>query len=89
MTIGVIGVVRGRVQGVFFRRHVQGIAATNAVRGYARNLPNGSVEVLLCGTEKDVAQVQKAVEMGSPSARVEAVAWRDVVDSGCAGFSVR
>lgn len=84
----VAGVVRGKVQGVFFRRYVQDIAAAIGVRGYARNLPDGGVEVLLCGAQADVHQVQKAVALGSPSARVASVTWRAVEDCGCVGFIV-
>ncbi len=84
----VAGVVQGKVQGVFFRRHVQGIAETAGVRGYARNRPDGGVDVLLCGAQADVERVQKAVARGSPSARVAAVTWRAVADCGCVGFSI-
>ncbi len=84
----VAGLVRGKVQGVFFRRYVQDIAEAAGVRGYARNLPDGDVEVLLCGAEPDVHQVQKAVACGSPSARVASVTWRAVEDCECVGFSV-
>jgi acylphosphatase len=37
--------VRGRVQGVGYRYFTQRIALRLGVRGWARNLPNGDVEV--------------------------------------------
>lgn len=43
-------VVRGRVQGVGFRYFVQKTANDLNVRGWARNLDDGSVEVYATGT---------------------------------------
>ena len=42
-------IVSGRVQGVFFRAATQREAQQLGVTGYARNLPDGNVEVLACG----------------------------------------
>ena len=72
----IIGRVRGRVQGVWFRRHVAEVARRVLVNGYARNLPDGSVEVLLAGDDGAVSRVRTAVEEGPPGARVDAVEWR-------------
>jgi acylphosphatase len=41
--------VSGRVQGVFYRASTQQKAREFGVTGYARNLPDGRVEVLACG----------------------------------------
>ena len=41
--------VSGRVQGVFFRASTRDVASQLALTGYARNLPNGNVEVVACG----------------------------------------
>ena len=41
--------VKGRVQGVFYRASTQEQAEKYKVTGYARNLRDGSVEVLACG----------------------------------------
>jgi len=41
--------VSGRVQGVFYRASTRAQAQVLGVTGYARNLPDGSVEVLACG----------------------------------------
>jgi acylphosphatase len=42
-------VVTGRVQGVFFRASTRDVAVELSLTGYAKNLPDGSVEVLACG----------------------------------------
>ncbi len=70
--------VSGRVQGVFYRATCQRHARELGVRGYARNLPDGRVEVLACG---DPAAVHEFIEWlweGSAASRVEAV---DVSDA--------
>ena len=44
----------GRVQGVGFRFTAHRIAMGNLLKGYVRNLPNGSVEMLAQGYTEDV-----------------------------------
>jgi len=41
--------VTGRVQGVYFRGSTQKQAQSLGIRGSARNLPDGRVEVIMCG----------------------------------------
>ena len=51
----------GRVQGVGFRYTTRGIAERFSVRGYVRNLPAGTVELLACGRKDDVTAFLDAV----------------------------
>lgn len=46
--------ITGRVQGVFFRATAQKEAERLSLTGYAKNLPDGSVEVLVQGDEEDI-----------------------------------
>ncbi len=39
-------IVRGRVQGVFFRYNTKKYADEHNIKGYVRNLSNGSVEIV-------------------------------------------
>ncbi|MBK9169463.1 MAG: acylphosphatase [Bryobacterales bacterium] len=50
-------VVRGRVQGVGFRAFVQQSAVRIGVRGYTRNLDDGSVEVYATGTSRQLSDL--------------------------------
>ena len=67
-------VVGGRVQGVFFRASAREQAMRLGVSGYARNLPDGRVEVLVCGEAAAVAQLRDWLRTGPPAARVTGVA---------------
>lgn len=74
-TVTSYGLVSGRVQGVGFRYFVQRQAQANGVDGWARNLADGRVEVLLSGPEDEVAEVQRQVAIGPPASRVTGVRW--------------
>ena len=47
-------IFKGRVQGVGFRYTTQRIAGRYDLTGYVRNLPDGTVEALLQGTESNI-----------------------------------
>jgi acylphosphatase len=66
-------VVRGKVQGVFFRAETQRAAEERKVTGWVRNRPDGTVEAMFEGTEKSVFSMVEWCKGGSPQATVEAV----------------
>ena len=65
--------VTGRVQGVFYRASTQQQADKNNLTGYARNLPDGSVEVLACGQPQAVEALCDWLWQGPSHARVDSV----------------
>jgi acylphosphatase len=83
--------IRGRVQGVFFRAGLKRQADARGVRGWARNLPDGSVEALLDGTRDSVDATIAWARTGPPGASVESVevAWPAPRDPPPSGFEVR
>ena len=66
-------VVYGLVQGVGFRwfvaRHARGLG----LRGYARNLPDGSVEVVVDGQDESLPELERLLRAGPANAAVERV----------------
>ncbi len=66
-------VVAGRVQGVYYRASARLQAEELGVTGYARNLPDGRVEVLACGEPAAVASLCEWLWVGSVASRVSAV----------------
>ena len=86
VTIG----VRGRVQGVGFRWWVQRQAAELGLRGWAANLPDGSVEVVAEGTQSACQQLLDALRGGSTPGRVTSVSDRWTTGTGdLSGFTIR
>ena len=65
--------VTGKVQGVYFRHSTRLEAERLALSGYARNLPDGSVEVAVRGAAAAVEQLHQWLHRGPKSARVTAV----------------
>jgi acylphosphatase len=65
--------VSGRVQGVFYRATAQQRARELGVHGYARNLPDGRVEVLACGEPASVEAFVSWLWTGSSASKVTVV----------------
>jgi len=66
-------IVKGSVQGVGFRRFVFENAKKLNLKGYAKNLSNGNVEILVAGDEEKIKELYEACKIGPPLARVEEV----------------
>lgn len=75
-------VVRGHVQGVFFRASTKAQAARLGVRGHARNCADGSVEVLAVGYPDAVDALAGWLAHGPPAAAVTAVERQDIDPAG-------
>ena len=71
--IGKRCLVGGRVQGVYYRATAARRAQELGVRGYARNLPDGRVEVLAYGEETAVSEFVEWLWIGSSASRVTSV----------------
>lgn len=70
----IIAWVHGRVQGVGFRYTTQHEARRLGINGYAKNLDDGSVEVVASGEAEQVETLLKWLREGGPrSARVDRV----------------
>jgi acylphosphatase len=85
----VVAIVRGRVQGVFFRASAQREAARLGLVGWVRNLADGSVEILAEGERAPLERLIAWAQHGPEDARVDAVetCW-GAPQGDCAGFMV-
>lgn len=81
--------VSGRVQGVSFRAATCARGIELGLRGYARNLPDGRVEVYACGDPSAVAELKRWLHEGPRLARVERVDCASAEAEAVSGFSVR
>jgi acylphosphatase len=65
--------ILGKVQGVYFRHSTRLEAQRLGLRGSARNLPDGSVEVLARGADAAVGELRAWLHRGPAQARVDEV----------------
>ena len=65
--------IKGRVQGVWFRDSTRQEARRLGVNGWARNIPDGRVEVLAEGPANKVRNLIDWCHQGPPLARVDRV----------------
>jgi acylphosphatase len=73
--------ISGRVQGVYYRGSAAQRARELSVTGYARNLPDGRVEVLACGEDAAVQRFIEWLWVGSTASRVTAIEVGDATAS--------
>lgn len=62
--------VTGKVQGVWYRGSAQEQALKLGITGYAKNLPDGRVEVLMCGSQEAVKTLSEWLWQGPEKAHV-------------------
>ncbi len=81
--------VRGRVQGVFFRATCAERARSLGISGWVRNLPDGRVEAIFQGAEERVRSMVRWCHEGPPHAAVGEVrlVWEEP-EPDQAGFGV-
>jgi acylphosphatase len=82
-------VVRGRVQGVFFRDETRRRARSLGVAGWVTNRPDGAVEVVFEGSRDAVDSMVRWCHNGPSGARVDDVQVTREDPRGEHGFAVR
>ncbi len=82
-------IVKGKVQGVFFRKYTRQRAVELNIYGWVKNTENGDVEIFAQGNKDEIEQLINWCRQGSPKANVENVAANDAEpDIGLAGFYI-
>jgi acylphosphatase len=82
-------IIRGRVQGVFFRDTLRQAAGREGVAGWARNCDDGSLEVALEGEPDAVGRMIDLCRIGPAAARIDQVEVLEEAPQGQEGFEVR
>jgi acylphosphatase len=83
-------VISGRVQGVGYRYFAQEAAERRGIRGYARNLFNGDVEVHAEGDAAAIQLFKQDLQKGPRMSNVTKVVETEVVATGTySSFLVR
>lgn len=82
-------IVRGLVQGVFFRDSTRRLAQRHAVSGWVANRADGAVEAVLEGEADAVERLIAFSREGPRGAQVESVEVTEEEPEGLSGFAVR
>jgi len=82
-------VVRGMVQGVYYRSSAQREARALGLAGWVRNMVDGSVEAVLEGSQASAERMIDWCRVGPPRAAVEDVEVTWLPAEGERGFRVR
>lgn len=77
----------GSVQGVGFRWRAYHAAAMNRVTGFARNLPDGSVEMEAEGTREAIDNTVRAIAQGQ-FVMIEHMDAREIPEKGDRSFEI-
>jgi len=80
-------IVTGRVQGVFFRASTRERALRLGITGHAKNLGDGSVEVVASGTRESVDELDAWLHHGPQAAEVERVRREALPEQSWRGFT--
>ena len=75
-------IINGTVQGVFFRQFIKDNADKLNLRGFARNLENGDVEVIAEGNQEDVEKMIELCKQGPKFASIKHVSSNFINYSG-------
>ena len=81
--------VEGRVQGVFYRATAVNEADTLGLKGWVRNLPDGSVLISVEGDEKALAEMVNWCWQGPSFAKVKNVSTEEKDPEGFTTFEVQ
>jgi acylphosphatase len=83
-------IIHGRVQGVFFRASTRSEAERLGLRGWIRNLPDGTVEIHAVGSRDALESLHVWLQEGPPPAEVDLVEveWGAPAEPLPGGFTV-
>jgi acylphosphatase len=82
-------IVRGMVQGVFFRDSTRRLARQHGVSGWIANRADGAVEAVFEGEADAVERLVAFTRKGPRGAQVESVEVAEEEPEGLSGFAVR
>lgn len=83
-------IIKGKVQGVFYRKSVSAKLSELDICGYVRNLEDGTVEVVAKIEDDKLNRVKEILLEGSPRSEVEDIVIETLNSQiDCSGFEIR
>ena len=81
-------IIKGKVQGVFYRATAKDVADLFGVKGWVRNLPDNNVEITATAGEDILQKFIGWCKQGSPKARVDEVIVEELTLQEFSGFKI-
>jgi len=81
--------IKGKVQGVFYRQTAKEVADAEGIKGWVRNTENGDVEVIASGSKEALQAFIDWCNIGPTRAKVEDVQVTPVADQYFKAFEVK
>lgn len=82
-------IVKGIVQGVYYRKYTSTNASNANFNGYVKNLPSGDVEACVTCDDKDLDKFVDILKKGSPNSRVDSIEKSALDEIFKNGFDIR
>ena len=82
-------IVKGKVQGVWFRQSTLEQAQALGLTGWVRNNDNGEVELLACGEESALSNLKRWLWQGPEHANVQEVIIEEVPQQTFDKFTIK
>jgi len=81
-------VITGTVQGIFFRKFLKDEADGLGLKGFARNLDDGSFEVVVEGRDENVNEMVVLCKKGPKHTEIKSVKAHDMPHQGFDSFKI-
>ena len=81
--------ISGRVQGVFFRANVRKKALELELKGYAKNLRNGNVEIAAQGDEEKISELTHFIKSNPGAAKIKEIKTAEREPDNFKGFEIK
>lgn len=81
-------IIKGKVQGVFFRATAKDVAVLLGIKGLVKNLPDDNVEIIATATEELLHKFIAWCKQGPPKARVDEVVVEELSLQEFNGFKI-
>lgn len=81
-------IVKGKVQGVYFRASAKEAADELGIRGWVRNLPDKNVEIKAAGNDEQLEKFIQWCKQGPPQAAVSDVEVADAEPENFSSFEI-
>lgn len=80
--------ISGSVQGVFFRKFIEDKANELGLKGFARNLEDSRVEVVVEGKDENVNEMAEVCKKGPSHSDIKNVTTEEIKHQGFSGFRI-